>query len=159
MATRSVISCDNCTAEPAETLRIDIGRGDRDIDLCRDCQEAFGLAKLTALLNDFGVPVERAPAAAAATQGSRWPCPECPQTRASRGGTLHHLEAIHGYDRVAASHAVPPRDSSLACTVCGFLTTPGPGIASHLALHNEEPEVTDDEASDDEQPAQVELSV
>lgn len=131
MAVRTIIGCDSCGAEPADTLTLDIGGGPRRVDLCAACQDVVGLAKLQALLNDFGADVESTQRARS-PEDDEWFCPVCQGQRASRRVLLDHMTRMHGMSLVEASRAVPPLGLTISCEVCGYLTNPGPGYAQHV---------------------------
>lgn len=137
MASRTVLDCDSCGTEGAETFGpMDLGTGSRTVDLCPGCQDVVGLPKLRMLLDDYG-----ADATGQARQGGRTPasararrCPICGDEYVSRQAAIAHCETRHGMTNVEASHAVRPDGPAEECPTCGYLLAKG-GAARHSGLH------------------------
>ncbi len=144
MAKRTIVGCDHCGTEPADELRISLGQELRAIDLCKGCQETFSLAKLGVLLEEYGAPLTVPHASGSDARkhnGGRaptpslrdpWPCPFCAHSVSNRRDLIQHAVAIHGLDKTSASKAIPPRSTpTTTCSICGYLTNPGPGLMQH----------------------------
>lgn len=139
VVTERFVSCDNCGAEPAEQLTINLGSGPRALDLCPACQDVVGLPKLQLLLADYGVLPDRAGTAATRSlpvknnsSKGHWSCPNCMNTYTTRGAGVSHLMQVHGMDVAQASHALPPKGDSQECPDCGYLSYAGTGLFQHV---------------------------
>jgi hypothetical protein len=152
MAKRTIVGCDRCGTEPADELTIGLGNESRAIDLCQGCQETFGLAKLGMLLEEYGAPLtapHHGGSDARKHTGGRvanpskrdpWQCPFCPHSVSNRKDIINHVMALHGMDKAAASVAVPPRNQpTIKCSICGYLTNPGPGLMQHRRADHDIP--------------------
>jgi transcription elongation factor Elf1 len=141
MASRTVIDCDNCGTEGAETVGpVDLGDGPKSIDLCAGCQEVAGLEKLRALLDEYGADIDRPSRRVQARRdprpyGQPWECPVCRREMTARGSTIAHCVSRHGMTRADASKAVPPDGPSTVCEHCGFVTALS-GIGRHVAAEH-----------------------
>jgi hypothetical protein len=141
MATRTLVSCDNCGAEPAATLTLNVGLGARSIDLCGGCRDAYGLAKLQALLDDFGQSIGNAPGVRDMNPRSTGrplrvgpvECPRCGGGYGSRGALITHLAATHHMGRVDASKLAPTKGSMKVCPHCG-MHCEDVGFAQHVHI-------------------------
>lgn len=142
---RTIVGCDRCGSEPAESFLLDLGQGRKALDLCEHCQKETGLIELARVLAEFGVisasQTNNNTKPSKGKQGRRpdprtddpWPCTVCDYEGTTRTIVMNHLQALHGRSKVAASQELPPRGESLHCVLCGYLTKPGTGYSAHVS--------------------------